>query len=442
MNLNGKEFSFRKRSSSNPYRILALLFVLLGSLFMLRAIETEQIVSPFRPTPVPTRNISSLKMQAEAHFMAGDLDQAIAVYQRSLEVDPDNALLWAELSRIQTYSSAMLTSDTEKRARLQEALQSADKAVELAPEESTAHAIRAFALNWSANPALSGKEAAAYITEADQEAVRALQLDNQNTLALAYYAEILNDQQKWLQAEQYIRQAVEKDSTLMDVHRISAYVQESLGNYGGAIEEYKKAIAITPNLTMLYISIGLNYRVLKQFEMALEYFAKAANINQQLGIRDPIPYIAIGKTYAQMGEFFIASRNMEKALQFNPYSPDVYGQLGIVYFKAKNYEGSILPLKCATKGCTAEETCSVRNCDPTIDPAIEMEGMPLSPNTVVYYYTYGSVLAALHRPYDDKCSEAVQVLGEVRDGFGGDALVMSIVQESENICASFGITRK
>ncbi|NPV86145.1 MAG: tetratricopeptide repeat protein [Anaerolineae bacterium] len=442
MNLNGKEFSFRKRNSSNPYRVLALLFVLLGSLFMLRAIETEQIVSPFHPTPVPTRNISSLKMQAEAHFMAGDLDQAIAVYQRALEVDPNNALLWAELSRIQTYSSALLTSDTEKRARLQEALQSADKAVELAPEESTVHAIRAFALNWSANPALSGKEAAAYITEADQEAVRALQLDNQNTLALAYYAEILNDQQKWLQAEQYIRQAVEKDPTLMDVHRISAYVQESLGNYGGAIEEYKKAIAITPNLTMLYISIGLNYRVLKQFEMALEYFAKAANINEQLGIRDPIPYIAIGKTYSQMGEFFIASRNMEKALQFNPYSPDVYGQLGIVYFKAKNYEGSILPLKCATKGCTADETCSIRNCDPAVDPAIEIEGMPLSPNTVVYYYTYGSVLAALHRPYDDKCSEAVQILGEVRDGFGGDALVMSIVQESENICAAFGITRK
>jgi tetratricopeptide (TPR) repeat protein len=443
MNLNGKNITFRKnRLASNPYRVLVLLGLLIASLFLLQAVEDNVVTSPFEPTRIPTRSTISFKNEAETHFMAGNLDKAIDTYQRGLKVDPNDAGLWAEMARVQTYSSSLLTTDGEKLSRLQDALNSANKAVALVPEDSSAHAIRAFVLNWLANPTLVGPEADAYITQADQEAVRALQLDNQNTLALVYYAEILNDQQKWNQAEQYITQAMEKDPNLLDVHRVAGYIQETLGNYGEAIREYKKAIEINPNWTFLYIAVGLNYRVLQQFEMALEYFAKAATINEQLGLKDPIPYIAIGKTYSQMGEFFIASRNMEKALLFNPYSPDVYGQLGITYFKAKNYEGSIAPLKCAIKGCTAEETCNIRTCDPAVDPGIEIQGMPLSPNTVVYYYTYGSVLAALHRPSSNQCSEAVIYLGMVRDGFGTDPVIMPIVEESENICASYGITRE
>ena len=46
----------------------------------------------------------------------------------------------------------------------------------------------------------------------------------------------------------------------MDVHRVNAYVLESLGEYALAIEAYDRAIAITPNLTFLYMYAGANYR--------------------------------------------------------------------------------------------------------------------------------------------------------------------------------------
>jgi Tfp pilus assembly protein PilF len=70
-------------------------------------------------------------------------------------------------------------------------------------------------------------------------------LDNTNALALAFYAEVLVDQQKWTQALQTIEQALERDPSLMDVHRIHAYVLESLGEYALAIQAYDRAIAIT-----------------------------------------------------------------------------------------------------------------------------------------------------------------------------------------------------
>ena len=69
-------------------------------------------------------------------------------------------------------------------------------------------------LDWNADPALDAlrsgdKIAADFLFEAEQEAVHALSLDSQNPLALAFYAEILVDEQKWNQADQYIQPALE-----------------------------------------------------------------------------------------------------------------------------------------------------------------------------------------------------------------------------------------
>jgi tetratricopeptide (TPR) repeat protein len=440
-NLTGKQATFRRNGSKvNTYRLLILLILVFASIFVLRALNSKQIHSPFDPTPIPTRMASSFVTEAEAHFNAGALDKSIIAYKEATQLEPNNVQLWSSMARIQVYSSNLLTTDDERRQRLKEALDSINKAVAVSPDDSTAHAIRAFVLDWNANPILAGDQSETLLTQAELEAAQALQLDNQNTLALAYYSEILLDQQKWNQADQYIKQAIERDPSLMDVHRVNAIVLETFRDYNGAIKEYQKAAEITPNLTFLYISIGSNYRFLKQYDRALEYFQKAARINDQLQIKDPIPYVAIGKTYSQTGDFLVASLNMRKAIRYNPYSPDLYGQLGIVYFHARNYETAILALKCAVRGCNAQETCDLRQCDEATDPQVTVQGLPLSGNTVVYYYTYGSVLTGMHTPTDDKCTEAVKVLAEVRAKYGENTDIMPIVQANEQVCASFGIT--
>ena len=254
--------------------------------------------------------------------MAGDLDKAIAAYQSATAAEPDNAQLWAELARIQTYSSNLLTTDAEKLERLQSALNSINRAKELAPEDSTVRGISAFVLDWNAT--LAGSEAGAVLAEAEQEAVYAIQLDPANTLALAYFAEVLVDQQKWLQAQQYASQAARQNPNLMDVRRINAYVLESLGDYNAAITEYQAAVSLNPNLTFLYISIGKIYRHLELYDQALEYFARAANINEQIGVKDPIPYLAISNTYVQQGEFLAASRNALKSTSESIQAARIY----------------------------------------------------------------------------------------------------------------------
>jgi tetratricopeptide (TPR) repeat protein len=426
MQLEGKELQFRNpKNRANPFRVMILLVLIVALIAVLRSYAKGDIQPFFLPTATPTRTTNSYLVEANTHFLAGNLDKSIVGYKKA-----------SELAQVQVYSSNSLTTDAERVTRLTEALETINKAKELAPQDSTVLAVRAFVLNWNSNPVLAGERSEALLNEAEAEATLALQLDNTNTLALAYYAEILVDQFKWVQARQYIQQAMESDASLMDVHRIQAYTYEILGEYNLAIQEYQKAIEITPNLTFLYISVGKIYRHLELYEQALEYFDKAANLNEQLGIKDPIPYMAIANTYIRLGEPMVASRNAFKALTYNPYSPDVYGQVGLIYHRSRNYEGAIPALKCAIEGCTAEETCEVRDCDPTVDEAIVIEGMPLSDNTVVYYYTYGSVLSGLHRPGDDKCEQAIVVFARIREKYAEDDAIMRIVNAGESICIS------
>jgi len=421
-----------------PYRIVALLLIVMILLFLLRSVNSGAVQPFFMPTLTPTRTFSSYASEGETNFLAGDLNKAIEAYQQALRIDPNNADLWSELARIQVYSYKLLTIGQDKLTRLEEARASAEQAIQIQADNSTAYAVKSFALDWLATSGLVGDEWEGMLAQAEQAAVKAIQIDSQNTLALAYYAEILLDLQKWNQADEYIKEAIQRDPSIMDVHRINGYVQESLGNYNEAITEYKRAVEIMPNLTFLYMSIGVNYRQLKQYDLALENLAKAAIINEQLGVNDPIPYLSIANTYVQMGQFFSAGLNARKGLSFRPNDPEVFAQLGIIYFRARNYEGAIPTFKCALQGCTAQEACDVRQCDPISDQMLPVQGIPLSANTKDYYLAYGSVLAGMHRPSNGYCQEALQILERVRADFSNDAIAMNNVEESETICRNAG----
>jgi len=415
-----------------------MLGIILVMVIILRSLNQGEITPVFMPTPTPTRTLDSFASEGEVYFGAGDLDKSIEAYHQAVALDPGNAELQAELARILVYSSTLLTIDQERIDRLEEALTTINNAVEITPEDSMVHAIKSFVLDWLAGNSVTQTENETLLNQAEQEAIYAIQMDNQNMLALAYYAEILVDQQKWLQAEQDINEAAARAPELMDVRRINGYVQESLGNYSLAISEYKEAIHINPNLTFIYLRIGANYRKLQQFDSALEYFDKAATINEQLGVRDSIPYFSIATTYTQMGEFFSAGLNARKGLDYDPDNADAFGRLGIVYHRSRNYEGAILAFKCAVQGCTAEESCEVRQCSPETDIMVAVEGLPLTAGTVDYYLTYGAVLSGMHRTSNGFCEEGMDILKLVKADYSGDPIIMQNVVESETICNSYG----
>ncbi len=453
---DGKTFNLHPvKSRSNPYRVLLMAILIMGGVWLLVSLNRGEVQSPFNATPTPTRSPQSYILAAQAYFAAGKLDDpasdqdALGAYQQALAIDPQNAKIWAELARIQTYSSSTLSTDQERSNRLQAALTSAEQAVALAPDDSTVIAIYAFVLDWNASSNLvSAEDNEAYLAKAETSANRAYLLDPNNALALAFYAEVLLDQQKWDRAKQYATQAVELAPDSMDAHRVLGLVLESWGYYRDAIDEYLKATQITPNFTYLYLRIGLGYRQLANkaggtqgqlYDSALEYFEKAAKINEQLDVKDPYPYIAIAKTYAQQGEFFIAARNAEKALSFDAANADTYGQLGMIYVQARNYETALPALRCAVDGCTADNNdiagLFVQN--GILSQKTSVQPLPLTNLNVAYYYVrYGSVLAYLSTPENGYCTHSLELMTQLRLAFPDDPVLMQNVEDNEATCAS------
>jgi len=447
-----RRYLFRRdrRWISSPLYVFTLLTLILSGLFITQGYRRQEIQPFFLPTPTPTRIAGSFAREAETHFQAGNLDAAIASYQEAISIDPENGRLYAELARILTYSTEMQTTAREKEERFKMALEAAEKAVEMAPEDSTAYAVLSFTLNWYSGFTTyilsDGDTGRKMMSDSEQAVTRALTLDETNILAQVYFAEIMVDVSRWDQAGSAIDTALQRSPNLWEAHRVKGLFYEFQGYYLDAIKSFEDALELAPNMTFLYIKLGQSYRnmglktnSIEYYNRAIDYFAEAAALNEQLGIQDPLPYLGIGRAYSQLGEFFIASINMNKALQFNPYSPDVYAQLGMVYRQARNYEDSISALKCAVRGCNAEETCAIRGCNSETDPAIELEGMELSGATVVYYYTYASLLAGMYLPRHPQrslyCVEALDVIDEIYgSSFGSDELINEILAPSESIC--------
>lgn len=463
MRLTGERLPLGRVSRpASPWRILAYLAAIGAGLLVLRSFQAGQVRPLLLATPTPTRTAQSHAEEGRTQFSAGRLDDAIAAYQLAVQVAPNEPEPAAELARIQTYSSALLTTATEKAARLTEARASIDAAVAANPEDPLVYAVRTLVYDWSASA--GGLERDRFLKEAEESAVRALQLDPGSPLALAYYAELLLDEGKFAQAfdlaEQAAAQADPFDPLSMDVHRVFGTVLEGNGAYRQAIEEYQAAAEIAPNFTYLYLLIGTNYRTLGGkapaetdrrvlMDQALQAFDRAARINQQLAIDDPTPYLAIGKTYLQDGEFFVAAINVERALAIDPSNPDIFGRLGIIFFKARNYESAVEVLGCAVDGCSAEENggllCELKvlACDEeTLPGAVgqEVPGMPLDELTVEYYYTYASVLTSFRGSplFPNACARAESLNQQLTSKFPDDQIISGpegIVAANRQLCA-------
>jgi tetratricopeptide (TPR) repeat protein len=179
MQLRGDQLRLSGDNGPNPWRIGFLLALIAIGVLLIRLRETGEVQPLFLATPTATRSANSFAEEAETQVSAGNLRQAVSAYQNAVQVNPEEAQLWAELARVQTYYSALQSNQDARLARLAEARQSIEKAVELAPENAFVQAVRALVYDWSAseyvsdNPSLFDE----YLKEAAESALRAPQLN-------------------------------------------------------------------------------------------------------------------------------------------------------------------------------------------------------------------------------------------------------------------------
>jgi len=421
MYLNKGSFHIRRQRRDRLFYVALYVSLILGGLYLYSLIGVDNVISPPGvPTATTTRSPQSYSEEAEKQFSAGQLDKAIDAYLRATQEDPKRIENWIRLARIQVYAQ-----------KQEDAVKSAEKAVFIDPNNSTAHAVHALALDWTGDYA-----------SASDSAQRAITLDANNALAHAYYSEILVDQQRYAQARDEADLALSLDPNSMDVYRAYGYFMESTSNYAEAIQYYQSALKINPNLGFLYMKIGVMFRTLgskadtneeldRNFQLSIQYFQRASSINPN----DTAPYISIAVTYTQWGQYAVAAQYLEEALKIDPANADVHGELGKVYFRNLNYESAVIELHCAIDGCsTADDTVD----DVEGAPVFDIKPLTIEAGNLDTFYIYSSVLAALSTKEHPYCQQARPLMTRISNWLQQNdpenTIVMGILEENENIC--------
>ena len=434
MYLHGRSLRLRKQGRrSSPFRVAVLVVLIAAGLVLLTLKEEGHVQPLFQATAQPTRVPQSFADEAEAQFAAGDLTAAADAYWQAVQIAPANIDYWVALARIRIYAG-----------QHEAALEAAEKAMLVDSNSAKAKAVYAWALDWNVEYGCR----CTTLSEAESAAQLAIALDTNYAPAHAYFSEILNDAGKWSQGFTEAEAALRLDPNSLDAHRAMGYALESVGDYPGAIEAYKNALKINPNLIIIYLRIGLNYRVLDppDFENAIFYFSRANAIDPS----NIEPYLYLSRTHYQNDELGTAIQYLEQALERDPANPDIHGRLGLILFKRRNYEGAEPELRLAVLGGVVDglgnplrddagNPLKNINGDP-LESAdgqeLEVKPLPLAGSiSLEYYYTYGNLLA-----YLEKCApdQAPKFLNAALNHAPDDPTVLGSFEESMAMCMNAG----
>jgi tetratricopeptide (TPR) repeat protein len=315
MYLKGSKWRMtRRRRRSNPF-LIAVLLVLIGASVYVNEVVVPATPPLFIPTPTPTRSPESFVNEARDAFNAGNLSQAIRLYEEAILVDPGNPSIFLELARVQIFSG-----DYEN------ALTNTKNAQLLNPNNPLAHALQGWALFF-----LDDNLAA------EAEYKEALALDPGNPFAHAFYAELLAYDGLIDRAIEESRAAVDQAPNLLEVRRARGIVFYLTQNYVEAVQEFKAALAVNDNIPDLYILLGLNYRALGDAALAIDAFGVADALNPA----NAQPDYLISRTYFNQGEFAKAAQYARQAVQNDPDDPFMHAALGMSLYKNQEYNLAI-----------------------------------------------------------------------------------------------------
>ena len=390
MYLRGSKWSMNKRRKPLNWIRISILGIFVASAVYINQFIVPTVPAFGIPTPTVTRAPESFIADAQEFFKQGKLNQAIEAYTQVVRASPKDSASYVEMARIQVWAGKYVEAQT-----------SAENAILINPNNSNAHAVRGWALEFQKD-----------YTAATISIKKALEIDPNNALAHAYYAELLMDQSAentgpldaLQKAGEESRRALELDPSLLEAHRARGYVLYMTGgdNILLAIDEYNAAIAINKNLEDLHLSLGLSYRAKEMDDLAIEAFTQANTLNPS----DPLPNLYISRIQAGQGNYARALQYAESAVNADPSNPNYHGNLGVMLYRNFKYPEAIDAFDYVVRGGTLEDGTKVE----------KMELTNNSPRAAEYYFIYGMSLVKSEPP---RCGDALliaqQLLDKLRD---------------------------
>ncbi len=337
----GKPFFGRRRGlAGGPILLvlsvtLAAVGALLAAALVLR-VEVELAVNEFMGTPRPTPTLPSHQYAERgfSRYLEGDLDEALADFERALAQRP------SDIAYLYEYGRVLIELEDYERASA-----TGDRAMNAAPDNPRGYALKARALMWS-DPG-----------SAIPVAVSGLERDPAFAPLHAALAVAYTNIGRYAEALQRGIQATELDPLNAFAHRALSIPLIYTGRSNDAIDALERAVAINPNLTAPYFELAAQYRATDYQEMAVGIYRRILELEPD----NAKAYLRICQTYAEVGEFLEGTRFCDTATEIDETYAPAWQMLGQLQYNRRNYESAVDSLeKCVEYGSTAVECYYIR----------------------------------------------------------------------------------
>lgn len=214
------------------------------------------------------------------------LDLAAIMYQRALDIDPNLALAHAGLSDVYTYQYMAYYDRTS--AKIQAALQEADKAIRLAPKLPEAHR------------------------------------------SLGRYYMFTG---KIAEAEMAFSMAIEFNPKYAVAYRTMAWLKEQQGDRDGALAWATKALELAPTDLETLLLLSMLNMDQRKFTVAMATLQRAIELGPDYGRA----YYLLGVVYKKLGVLDLALENLLLAIKYKG-DPNCFVEAGYIYIVNRDYE--------------------------------------------------------------------------------------------------------
>jgi tetratricopeptide (TPR) repeat protein len=250
----------------------------------------ELAFAQFRETVrLDPKRTSAYSSWGQALSAEGKPEEAVAVYQRALQHNPDSGAIHYDLA-----------------VTLQEMRRNAEAARRAGAAAGNTDEAAAY-----------GKQSKSFAIQALQHYATASRLGIDSTAFWTGYGELLNDQGQFSDAETSLIRAVSEDPNSAKARFQLARAQTRLGKYGDAIGHYEKVLTLTPdnpdvlnNLALLYATATNTEVRSPKMGVLLATRACDATTSQNARFMD-----TLARAYAAEGDFFQAITWEEKAVK-------------------------------------------------------------------------------------------------------------------------------
>lgn len=310
------------RSNSSDWGLLALFvigaLIIGGYLLVQRRLEVAVGKPDKTRTPqvtlTPTRGIDDYIRDAQQAYLAGDLRQAINLYDQASRRRPRDLDLQVQAARLHIY--IYQPAKAEQRLR---------KILQTNPNNLEARAVLCKAVEWQNR-----------ISEAIAECETVLAAKPDDPIAMAYLAEALIDQSVNPDIDRALtlgQKAVELLPQNEDTLRNLGYVNEMLRRYDTALDYYQRALAVNKNLPHVLISISRIYLSQGQATEAVVTLKSVLDVDDQ----NAEAWDRLGVTYQAQGQWDSALNAHEKATKLAPDMLRAWTNLGAAHFQKGRY---------------------------------------------------------------------------------------------------------